>query len=78
MIAPMTRNTERGVGTMDTQTTAMWRRGKRGSTVTTTAAATRIDRDIDGTLIMKMDGEVQETVTHNSDLFSPVSECLAL
>lgn len=53
--------TERGVGTTDTQMT-MLRRGKRGTAATITAAVIRTDTDIDGTLIMRTDGEVQKTV----------------
>lgn len=56
--------TERGVGTTDTQTTAMVRRGKRGTTAMITAAVIRTDTDIDGTLIMRTDGEVQKTVNY--------------
>lgn len=54
--------TERGVGTTDTQTTAMVRRGKKGTAAMITAAVIRTGTDIDGTLIMRMDGEVQKTV----------------
>lgn len=63
MTVAMRTDTERKVGTTDTQMTAMVRRGKRDTTVMTTAAATRTDTDIDGTLT-RMDGEVRETVTH--------------
>lgn len=81
--AATTTSTERGVGITDTQTTATVRRGKRGTTVTTIAAVTRTDTDIDGTLIMRMDGEVQKTVTHNYVFFffffsSPARECSEL
>lgn len=64
-IAAMMISTRRGAGTTDIQMTAMLRRGKRGITATTTAAVTRTGTDIDGTLITRMDGEVQKTVTHS-------------
>ncbi|KAG7230165.1 hypothetical protein INR49_009885 [Caranx melampygus] len=69
MTAATTTSTETGAGTTDIQMTVTVRRGKRGTTVMTTAAVTGTDTDTGGTLTMRMDGEVQKTVTHNYVVF---------